>query len=209
MFENRNEAGKKLALKLKEELDPEIINSAVFLMIPKGGIVVGNEIKQILNVTLDCLITKKIPAPDNEAVTIGAVGEGGVVYWDEEVCKRLNVPMTYRQEIVKKKVIELDPKEDFFRGNKPLPDLKDKPVVIIDDGVATGVTIKVAIAVVRNFSPKEVIVATPVIAKEELNDVKQKADKVIYLETPELFLSLSDYYKDFKVWSDEEIKNIL
>lgn len=209
MFDNRNDAGKKLALKLKEELTPEIISSAVFLTIPKGGIVVGNEIKQILNVTIDCLITKKIPAPGNEAVTIGAVGEGGVVYWDEEVCKRLNVPMEYRQEIVKKKVVELDPKEEFFRGGKPLPALKDKPVVIIDDGVATGVTIKVAIAVVRNFAPKEVIVATPVIAKEELNDVKEKADKVIYLETPELFLSLSDYYKDFKVWSDEEIKDIL
>jgi putative phosphoribosyl transferase len=209
MFKNRLEAGEKLAQKLKIELPEEVFKSAVYLMIPKGGIVVGSEIKKLLGIQLDYLITKKIPAPGNEEIVIGAVAEGGVVVWEEDVCKRLGVPLEYRQEIVKVKVNELERKEDFFRENKPLPDIKDKTIVIVDDGVATGSTIKAAIDVVRSFSPKEVIVAVPIIAREVLGEIKQKADKVIFLETPELFLSLSQFYQDFRVWTDEEIKKIL
>lgn len=209
MFKDRAEAGKKLAQKLKEELPTQSLADAIILSIPRGGVVVGGEISRFFNLPLDCLITKKIPSPGNEELAIGAVAEGGVVVWEEELCQRLGVPSDYKQEIVKKKIIELEKKQQDFKCGMPTPQMKDKVIIIIDDGVATGSTIKAAIAVVRDFGPREIIIAIPIIAQDSLEEIKSKADKVIYLETPEMFFSVGQFYENFEQISDEQVVSIL
>jgi putative phosphoribosyl transferase len=204
MFKNRAEAGKLLTARLKDELEKE----AIVLGIPRGGIIVGREIAQSLSLPLDCLVIKKIPAPQSE-VTVGAVGEDGVVVWDEALCRRLEVSVDYQQEIVKSKLAEFERKEGDFRQGRPAPEVAGKVVVLVDDGIATGATIKAAIKVLRSFHPKELIVAVPVISLDELPEMKQAADRLIYLESPEMFFSVDQFYEDFKQPTDEEIRNIL
>lgn len=209
MFKNREEAGEKLAQELKEELSSETLKDALVLGIPRGGIVVGIKVKRFLDIPFECLVTKKIPAPGEEELAIGAVAEGGVVVWEDELCQRLKVPVDYKQKIVKEKVAELEKKQKDFREEKPLPQIKDRVVIIVDDGVATGSTIKAAVAVVRSFSPKEIIVAVPVIAQDSLEDLKERADRIIYLEAPEMFFSVGQFYEKFEQLTDEQIKNYL
>lgn len=204
MFKNRAEAGKLLTARLRDELEKE----AIVLGIPRGGIIVGKEIAQSLSLPLDCLVIKKIPAPQNEA-TIGAVGEDGVVVWDEALCRRLEVPVDYQQEIVKSKLSEFERKEGDFRQGKPAPEIASKVVVLVDDGIATGATIKAAIKVIRSFQPKELIVAVPVISMDELPEMKELADKLIYLESPEMFFSVDQFYEDFRQPTDKEIREML
>jgi predicted phosphoribosyltransferase len=209
MFADRIEAGKKLAEKVKEVLSGGIAGEALILAIPRGGVPIGREISRALNLPLDCLIIKKIPAPQKEELAIGAVGEGGVVVWEEELLRRLKVPVEYRQEIVKQKLTEFEKKENDFRGGRPIPEIQGKTIIITDDGIATGATIKAAIATVRNFRPKEVVVAVPVIAQDALVEIKQKAERAVFLEAPEMFFSVDQFYEDFRQYTDEEIVAIL
>ena len=209
MYKNRSEAGEKLALQLKEELSPENIKNALVLAIPRGGVIVGKSISSFLGLPLDCLIIKKVPAPQNEELAIGAVAEGGTVVWEEDLCQRLNIPLPYKQEIVKDKAGELEKKREELCGNRPLPEIKGKTVIIADDGVNTGATIKAGIAVARSFVPAEVIVAVPVISPDSLSEIKKTADRVVYLESPEMFFSVEQFYEDFAQPSDEEVRAIL
>jgi len=209
MFADRIEAGKKLTERIKEVLPGGIAGEGLILAIPRGGVPIGKEISRALNLPLDCLIIKKIPAPEKEELAIGAVGEGGVVVWEEELLSRLKVPVEYRQEIVKRKLMEFEKKENDFRGGRPIPAIQGKTVIITDDGVATGATIKAALATVRNFQPKEIIIAVPVIAQDTLMEMKQKAEKVVFLETPAMFFSVDQFYQDFRQYSDEEIVTML
>jgi len=209
MFKDRREAGNLLAKKLKQELSPDVIGNSILLVIPRGGVFVGDEIHKELNIPLDCLITKKIPAPESEELSIGAVGEGGVVVWEDELLKRLNVPIEYSQEIVKTKIAELEKKKNDFQCGFDPGANKGKSVIIVDDGVATGATMKAAIAIARSFSPREIIVAVPVIAADALAVLKEKADKIYYLEVPEIFFSIDQYFEDFHQLSDEEVVSIV
>lgn len=209
MFKDRIEAGQKLAEKLKGEIADLDISKAVLLAIPRGGIVVGEQISQDLGIPMHCLVVKKIPSPESPELAIGAVGEGGLVVWEKELCERLRVPVEYQQAIVKAKLTELEEKLNFFRQGKPLVDLKNKTVIIVDDGVATGATVKVSAAVVENFAPSEIILAVPVIARETLAEIKEKFGRVIYLESPEMFFSVGQFYENFSQITDEQIKEIL
>jgi len=209
MFKDRVEAGKRLVEKLKADLGVINPREAIVLGIPRGGLAIGKEISLALKLPFDCLIIKKIPAPENKELAIGAVGEGGVVVWEEKICQDLRVSTEYKQEIVKKKISEFEKKENDFRYGKDVSNLKGKLIIIVDDGIATGATIKAAVAVVKNFSPKEIIIAVPIIALETLPEIKKMVDRIIYLEAPEMFFSLEQFYEDFRQLTDEEARKIL
>jgi len=209
MFKDRQEAGEKLAFKIQEELGKEELEKAVILGIPRGGIIIGGAMRRILQVPFFPLITKKIPSPGNEELAIGAVGEGGVVVWEEELCQRLGVTLDYRQKIVKEKIEELERKKKDFGYEGSLSVLAGKVAILTDDGVATGATMKAGIAVAASFSPKEIVVAAPVIAYEALAELKNRADKVVCLLAPEIFFSLSQFYANFTPVTDEESKKFL
>jgi predicted phosphoribosyltransferase len=209
MFKDRFEAGKKLAQKLKEEFPSLTAESTLVLAIPRGGVAVGWAISRALSLPLDCLIIKRIRSPESEELAIGAVGEGGLVVWDEELCARLKITPEYQKKAVKQKLLEFEKKENDFRGDKPLPAIAGKRVFLVDDGVATGSTLKAAIETVRSFKPKEVIVAVPVIAPDSLPEIKGEVDGVIYLETPEMFFSVDQFYENFEQFSDEKVREML
>lgn len=209
MFKDRADAGRKLAQKLRDEVSSEALSDSLLLAIPRGGIVVGSEIAKAFKIPMDSLVIKKIPAPENEELAIGAVADGGTIVWEEELVKRLGVTNEYKEEIVKKKISELEQKKDFFRGEKELLDIRGKTVILVDDGVATGATIKAGIAVVRSFRPGEIIVAVPVISQDILEEIKQRAEEVIYLEVPEMFFSVAQSYESFEQLTDEQIKKYL
>lgn len=209
MFKNRFEAGEKLAKRLKGEFARQVWKETLLLAIPRGGVAVGSKISRALGCQLDILAIKKIPAPDNPELAIGAIGEGGVVVWEEELLDKLKVSREYQQAIVKEKIVELEKKNTDFRENKAIPEIGGKTVIVVDDGVATGATIKAAVKVVKNYFPREIIVAVPVIALDSLGEIKEAADKVIYLEAPEMFFSVGQFYEDFSQLSDEEVREIL
>jgi len=209
MFKDREAAARQLAEKLKEELSPEKLKKALVLAIPRGGVMIGSVIRKALNLPLDCLITKKIPCPGNEELAIGAVGEGGVVIWEEELCRRLNVSPEYKQEIIKRKVAELEKKRQDFKAGRSAVPIAGKVAIIVDDGVATGATMKAAMAVLRSLKPEEIIVAVPVISQDALVEIKGKADKIIFLQSPEMFFSIGQFYGNFEQIRDEKVREIL
>ncbi|RJR23415.1 phosphoribosyltransferase [Candidatus Microgenomates bacterium] len=209
MFKDRTQAGKKLVEKLKEDtpfFDPE---KTVVLAIPKGGVLVGREISQAFSLPLEAFITKKVPSPQSEDLAIGAVGEGGVVVWEEKLCEELRVSAEYKQDIVKKKIEELGKKAKDFKADGRELELLGKTVILADDGIATGETMKVAIKVLKAYSPKEIIIAVPVIAPDLLSEIKNIADKIIYLEAPEMFFSVDQFYENFNQPSDQEVCGFL
>lgn len=209
MLKDREDAGKKLAEKITKELPEKVLANALILAVPRGGIIIGSQLRKIFTLPMDSIITKKIPAPGNDALTIGAVAEGGTVIWLDELVDRLGVTQEYKVETVKDKVLEMDRKKDFYRGGKELLEIRGKTVILVDDGIASGATMKAAIAVVRTFNPKEVIVAVPVIAKEVLEEIKQKVDTLIYLEAPEMFFSLDQFYEKYEQPTDEQMEEYL
>ncbi|MGB9911543.1 MAG: phosphoribosyltransferase [Microgenomates group bacterium] len=206
IFENRKQAGQLLAQKL-ENLKGE--KNLLVLAIPRGGVIVGREIASFLNCSLDIIITKKIPAPENSELAIGAVGAVGEPVIDEELAQKVGADEEYLKFKILNLKLEIGEKEKKFRrGKKPL-DLKDKVVILTDDGVATGATMRMAVEIVRQQEPKKIIVAVPVIAKDSLEKISSVADEVIYLEAPELFFAVGQFYKEFEQIKDEEVLKIL
>ena len=210
MFPNRSEAGQKLAQKLKEVLgEQKAVNKLLILAIPRGGVVIGRQIADLLECPMDVIITKKIGAPGNPELAIGAVGTVGEPVIDEALAERVGADEDYLKNKIEKIKKNIEVQEKEFRQDKLPLDLKNKMVVITDDGVATGSTIKAAIEVVRQSNPQKIIVAIPVIARDALKEIENLADEVIYLEAPELFFAVGQFYQEFEQVSDETVKKLL
>lgn len=212
MFKDREEAGQKLVAKLAEEINPEEEfknNQGVILAIPRGGIIVGRELASKLNLPLDVLVTKKLPAPNNPELAIGAIGEEEMVYYNQDVCQSLCITDTYKKQVTEIKRKELEAKKEFFRKGKSALGLKDKVVILTDDGVATGATIIAAVRVIRTHKPSKIIVAVPVVALDTLSQLQKETDQVIFIEAPAMFFSVSQFYQNFAPVSDWEVQKIL
>ena len=210
MWQDRIEAGQKLAQKLKEVLAEEKTpNQGLVLAIPRGGVVVGQQIAKTLNYPLDVIITKKIGAPGNPELAVGAIGFVGEPVIDEDLVTRLGVGKEYLEKKIAEVKNQIIIQEKEWRAGKETLDLKNKVVVITDDGVATGATVKSAMEIVRQANPQKIILAVPVIAKESLNEIENLADEVVYLEAPELFFAVGQFYQNFDQITDEEVKELL
>ena len=194
---------------LKDLEIKKLKDKTMVLAIPRGGVVVGRELADKLKASLEIIITKKIGAPGNPELAIGAVGPGGEEVIDEELAQRVGADEEYIQK--QKKIIEkeIERRERELRGGKPQPDFKDGVVILTDDGVATGATIMAAIEVLRQHQPKRIIVAVPVIARDTVSKLEEQADAVIYLEAPLMFFAVGQFYQNFPQISDGEVKELL
>jgi len=204
-FADRVDAGKRLAEALA---DFQGRNAAV-LAIPRGGVVVGYEIASKLVLPLDVIIPRKLGAPDNSELAIGAVAEDGSMVLDEGLIAYLGVSKWYLQEESERQREEITRRMKVYREDLEPVELKGKDVIVVDDGIATGSTMKAALASVKNRGAKSVTVAVPVGPPQTIQELKTLADKVICLYTPEYFQAIGQFYKDFSQTTDQEVINLL
>ena len=206
IFSNRVEAGRKLASELVDFLGNI---SAIVFAIPRGGVVVGYEVAHKLKAPLDIIIPRKIGAPSNPELAIGAVTEDGTAILDEKLVGYLNVPRKYSEEESDRQRKEIDRRLKTYRGDVPYPDLTNHIVIIVDDGVATGSTIKAALASLRRRKVKQVVIAVPVGSAETIKELEEKADRVVCLFAPAEFYAIGQFYQNFDQITDEEVIGLL
>lgn len=210
MFTNRRQAGKQLAEKVQAELGPIASEKLVVLSIPRGGVVVGTEVARVLQCPHDIIVTKKLRAPHEEELAIGAVGETrGSLYLDERLAADVRADKEYIEEEIKNRQEEIKRREEEYRQRNGAIDLQDKTVILVDDGAATGATMIAAAREVWNREPHKVIIALPVCALDTLPKLEEEADAVVVLDTPEIFYAVGQFYEDFPQVSDEEVIKLL
>jgi putative phosphoribosyl transferase len=203
-FSDRKEAGKILASKLTDYAEKSIV-----LAIPRGGVVVGYEIAHKLKVPLDVIIPRKVGAPFNPELAIGAVTEDGTLILDRQLVEYLGVSERHIKKESEQQRLEIKRRLKLYRGDTPFPNLKSLHVILVDDGIATGATVKAALASIRKKDPKSVVLAVPVAPSSTLQELEKDADVAICLATPEPFYAIGQFYKDFAQTSDEEVKRLL
>ena len=203
-FKNRVDAGKQLASALKPAS-----KDAIVLAIPRGGMVVGFEVAKALGVQLDVVITRKIGAPDNPELAIGAVAEDGTAILDDSIVGMLQVSKGYISEAVERQKLEIKRRLLRYRGDVPYPSLKNREVIVVDDGVATGSTLKAAIMSIRKKGARTIIVAVPVGPPDTVQKFSRLADRVVCLRMPEPFYAIGEFYDDFEQTEDEEVIKLL
>jgi putative phosphoribosyl transferase len=205
-FQDRRDAGQQLAEALVFLKDRE---GLLILGIPRGGVVVAAEISCVLGAPLDVFIARKIGAPGNPELAIGAVSSSGEVVLDERLVAGLGVPPGYVEAEIARQREEIARRMIAYRGGRPSPELMGKTVVLVDDGVATGATTLAALRTLRASDPAELILAVPVGPPDAITLLSAEADRVICLHTPEWFWAVGAFYEDFDQIADEEVVRLL
>ena len=203
MFEDRSEAGRQLAKRLMGYKNE---NPAV-VALPRGGVPVGYEVAQRLGVPLDILIVRKLGFPGQPDLAIGAIADGDKweIVMNKEIMDGADLPPMYLEREISRKLDEIKKMTEAFRGHRPSVNLTDRTVILVDDGIATGATMRVVINRLRRENPKKIIVATPVASREAVDLLKREADGVICLDIPELFVAVGGFYNDFRPISTDEV----
>ena len=205
MFEDREEAGYVLSQKLAHFKKKKYV---IVLGIPRGGVVVAKVIAENLQLTLDIVVTKKIGAPNQEELAIGAVGPEGVIVLDSKLINDLQVDNEYIEVKAREKSDEIVERLIKFRGTKDL-DLKNKTAILVDDGIATGATVEAAVNYLRKKEVGNIVLAVPVAPKSTIAKFEKLVDKLIVLNSPVAFNSVGQYYRNFPQVTDEEVLRFL
>jgi putative phosphoribosyl transferase len=205
-FRDRAQAGQLLSQKLKTYADSADL---IVLALPRGGVPVGYEIAKALHVPLDVFLVRKLGVPGQEELAMGAIAIGGVRFLNEEVIRVLNISTSDVDTVAARETRELARRDNLYRGDRKPPDLAGRTVILVDDGLATGSTMRAAVAAVRQKQPKRIVVAVPVAAFPTCRDLAGEVEQVVSLETPEPFYSVGCWYEDFSQTSDDEIRGLL
>lgn len=205
-FRDRREAGRLLAEKLSFLKGKE---NLLVLAIPRGGVVVGSEVAKALDAPLDVYITRKIGAPYNPELAIGAIASDGTLILDRSLASRLGVSEEYIKAQSAREQEEIERRIRKYRGDQPSPVLEGKRVILVDDGIATGATIEATIDALQKTGLEELILAVPVGPRETIERLKRKVDRLICLHAPEIFWAVGSFYHTFDQTSDEEVIALL
>ena len=205
-FPDRHHAGKKLAAKLKKYAHrPDVL----VLALPRGGVPVAYEIARALNAPLDVFLVRKLGVPDDEELAMGAIASGGVRVLNEEVTSRFHFPESVIDEVASREKKELERRECLYREGQPAPDVEGRTVILTDDGLATGATMRAAATALRQLGPLKIIVAVPVGAAETCEEFRNEVDEVVCAATPEPFMAVGAWYSEFSQTSDDEVRELL
>lgn len=204
-FEDRVEAGKRLAEVLADTVD----GNAIILAIPRGGVVIGFEIARALDLPLDIIVPRKIGAPENPELAIGAMTQDGTIILDDKLVKYLGVSEDYIKSESERQKLEIERRLRLYRGDTNQASLKDREVIIVDDGIATGSTMKAALASVLKSGAKKVIVAIPVGPPSTIAELEKQGAQVVCPYTPEPFYAIGEFYGDFAQTDDSEVIELL
>jgi len=205
-FRDRVEAGELLAQRLAHYRD---CDDVVVLALPRGGVPVAREVAQVLGVPFDVYVVRKLGVPGHEELAMGAIASGGVRLINEEVVNALGIPQNVIDSVARGEQLELDRREQLYRGKRGPIGLTNKTVILVDDGLATGSTMRAAVMAARQQQPARVIVAVPVGASSTCADLAREADEVVCVRTPDPFIAVGLWYRDFTPTSDHEVRSLL
>jgi predicted phosphoribosyltransferase len=206
IFTNRYQAGKMLARKLTKYANKADV---LILALPRGGVPVAYEVAKALRVALDIFIVRKLGVPFHKELAMGAISLRGATLLNNEIISSLNISQEAIQAVICEEEAELNRRNQLYRQSQEFGSIEGKTIILIDDGLATGSTISVAILALRKLNPAKIIVAVPVGSVENCNALKQQVDEVICLTTPEVFYAVGQAYIDFSQTSDEEVLSLL
>jgi len=204
-FRDRVEAGRRLAGALEQYRGKETI----VLGIPRGGVVVANEVADALEAPLDIVVSRKIGAPGEPEFALGAVTQEGEVILDRQAADSVGASDEYLESEIREKKEEVRQRMERFRGDAPYPSLKGKVVIIVDDGIATGSSVEAAVMSIKKRDPREVVIAVPVAPPDTVESLKAGGNRVVCLETPGMFFAIGEFYQRFDQVEDSEVKQIL
>lgn len=205
-YRDRAHAGQVLAAKLRHLAGRDDV---VVLGLPRGGVPVAYEVARALAAPLDVFVVRKLGVPGHRELAMGAIASGGVRVVNESVVRQLRIPQHVLDEAAADELNELVRRERLYRGERPAPQLKDRVVVVVDDGLATGSTMRAAIAALRKLEPARIVVAVPVGAAETCEEIGREVDEVVCVESPLFFQAVGLWYESFDQTSDAEVREAL
>jgi len=205
-FKDRRDAGRLLAQELSAYAGhPDV----TVLGLPRGGVPVAYAVALALNVPLDIFIVRKLGLPGHEELAVGAIASGGIRVLNEDIIRLLDVPEEAINIVAVRELQELQRRELDYRGDRPAPDVHDRTIILVDDGLATGASMRAAVAGLRSQNPARIVVAVPTAARETCDIFEPLVDELVCAITPEPFYGVSRWYEDFSQVTDEEVRTLL
>jgi putative phosphoribosyl transferase len=205
-FPNRAEAGRRLAEKLQRYAGGADV---IVLGLPRGGVPVAYEVAQRLHAPLDVFIVRKLGVPGFEELALGAIASGGVRVLNEDVVRALPNANELVESVTARELAELQRREQTYRDGRPAPELRGRIAILVDDGLATGATMRAAVKALRQLGAAKIIVAVPVGAADTCRELEQEVDETVCVMAPEWFQAVGQFYEDFSQTSDDEVRELL
>jgi putative phosphoribosyl transferase len=205
-FEDREDAGRQLAKQLEKYADR---SDVIVLGLPRGGVPVAYEIARHLHRPLDVFIVRKLGVPGFEELAVGAIASGGVRVLNQDVVRLLPNAEKVIEEATVREQIELDRRESLYRENRPPPELSGRTVILVDDGLATGATMRAAVSALRQRGVAKIVVAVPVGAPETCREFEKEVEETICVISPDYFQAVGQFYNDFSQTTDDEVRELL
>ena len=205
-FRDRRHAGRVLAERLSEYTNR---SDVIVLALPRGGVPVGFEVASALQAPLDVFVVRKLGVPGREELAMGAVASGGVRFVNEDVVRGLNLPPAAIEQAATNQAEEVARREQLYRDGRPFPDLRDLIVILVDDGLATGSSMRAAVCALRQQRPARIIAAIPVGAADTCRALRSEVDEVICAIAPEPFYAVGQWYEEFSQTADGEVRDLL
>ena len=206
-YRDRHDAGRQLGLELKRRLGT--LDDVIVLALPRGGVPVAFHVAEQLGAPLDLFIVRKLGVPGHEELAMGAIASGGVRVMNESVMRQLRIPESMVDAVAQRELAELQRRERAYRGDRPPLDVRGKSVILVDDGLATGSTMRAAVQALKKMQPHAIVVAVPVAARETCAALRREVDDVVCLRTPEPFDAVGLWYEDFSQTTDDEVHELL
>jgi predicted phosphoribosyltransferase len=205
-FRDRADAGRQLAAKLDGYARrPDV----VVLGLPRGGVPVAFEVARELEVPLDVFVVRKLGVPGHEELAMGAIATGGARVLNEEVVGRLGISADTVEAAARREADEVARREQLYRGDRPPPDVRGRTVILVDDGLATGASMRAAVAALRQHEPDRIVVAVPAAASETCAGLREDVDEIVCLLTPEPFVAVGFWYENFSQIGDDQVRELL
>ncbi len=205
-YRDRREAGRYLAKKLADYAGrPDVL----VLALPRGGVPVAYEVARALVAPLDVFLVRKLGVPGHEELAMGAIASGGLVRLNQEMVRALGIGSNLINEVISTQRTELERRDRQYRGDRPPPDVRGKTVILIDDGLATGASMRAAVAALRQQHPDRIVVAVPIAAPSTCAELGEEVDEIVCARTPEPFRAVGLWYEDFTQTTDEEVRDLL
>jgi predicted phosphoribosyltransferase len=206
LFRDRSEAGQCLAMELARYRDrPDVL----VLALPRGGVPVAFEVACALRVPLDVFVVRKLGVPGHEELALGAIASGGLCVLNQDVVRGLSIPDEVIERVAASEQRELERREQLYRGARPPADISGKTVILVDDGLATGSTMRAAVGALRRLGPARIVVAVPTGAPQACAELREEVDEVVCAESPQPFYAVGLYYQDFSQTTDQEVRDLL